>query len=457
MGGCMSSRSCGKSRVSDVSVGERVHLDFDMALVDAAANTNRRRELTNRRIHVAPLQWNPGQIDEGTCQEDVWFDSFSILESDSDADYTSTHGDGFTGIISQAQAVQPESASHLVDSSVCGKCIGCFDSYAKAERHAQENRDEGGSLSLTSSLQKKKLKRKSCDAQESTDCRTAGRSVHRPPAGSLVPRCSKDEKPTAGSWSEISPSVFKLRGENYFRDKRKCPAAGCSPYVPIGVDLYVCSRKMQHIAQQLDLPSVKPHEKVPSLLIVNVQIPTYPTSMLGENDGEGMSLVLYFQLNENFDAEISRSYQDSIKSLVEDKMEMIKGFARESLVPFRERLKIVVRAVNPEDLQLGSAERKLVQAYNEKPVLSRPQHSFFQGPNYFEIDLDIHRFSFISRKGLEAFRERLKNGILDLGLTIQAQKPEELPEKILCCVRLNKIDFINHGQMPRIATADDEY
>ncbi|KAK9067205.1 hypothetical protein SSX86_014531 [Deinandra increscens subsp. villosa] len=149
------------------------------------------------------------------------------------------------------------------------------------------------------------------------------------------------------SWHGLVLSGPVISGREA-RDKSKQPAPSYSPYTPFDVDLFVCPRKVNHIAKYLKLPSLKDDGKFPPLLIVNIQ-----------------------------------------------------------------------------------------------------------GSNYFEIDLDIHRFSYIARKGLDAFRERLKDRIMNLGLTIQAQKPEELPEKVLCCMRLNKIDFVNHGQIPTLVAADE--
>ncbi|CAI9756239.1 unnamed protein product [Fraxinus pennsylvanica] len=271
--------------------------------------------------------------------------------------------------------------------------------------------------------------------------------LQRPIAGSQVPFCPLGKR-VNDSWSNIDPGTFKVRGDTYFRDKRKVLAPNYAAYYPFGVDVFLSPRKIDHVARFVELPFMNSSAKLPPILVVNVQIPLYHAAMFQrETDGEGINFVLYFKLSDTYAKELSAQLQENIRSLIDDEVEKVKGFRAETDVPFRERLKILGRVVNVEDLPLGAAERKLMNAYNEKPVLSRPQHEFYSGENYFEIDLDMHRFSYISRKGFETFIDRLKFCVLDVGLTIQGNKAEELPEQILCCIRLNEINYMNYQQL----------
>lgn len=431
---------------------------------------------------------NPDSQIQGGIDE-AWFDSNGAMESDTDDEYHSVQDDAFS--LNGHEAASASSKSSIKDvnhedsgstdrkqkgikhtdnmsrSSVdgvaelgegdmlnnCGilqnNCLPCLASAAPStdKKGSQTSSPPHSKRKATLRLSFKWRAGEGHTANTASPLLSMKAVLERPIAGSQVPFCPLGKK-MMDCWSQIEPGSFRVRGETYFRDKKKVNAPNYAAYYPFGVDVFLCPRKIDHISRFLNLPNANTSNKFPSILVVNIQVPFYPPAIFqSETDGDGMSIVLYFKLSESYSKQLPSNFQENIRKLIDDEVERVKGFPMDTIAPFRERLKILGRVANLEELPLNSTERKLMNAYNEKPVLSRPQHEFYLGENYFEIDLDMHRFGYISRKGCETFLDRLKLCVLDVGLTIQGNKPEEMPEQLLCCVRLNGIDHSRYQQL----------
>jgi hypothetical protein len=153
----------------------------------------------------------------------------------------------------------------------------------------------------------------------------------------------------------------------------------------------------------------------------------------------------------------------------------------------RQRFKGITRLMNPESAGLGMATKKLINMYNgqrgqrtrseegtgsilpEKrradrmegcvdsfsplcscllvvvcpgtPFLIRTCSVFWKGENYFEVDVDVHRFSYTARVGLGGVRERIKDCVFDFGFVIEGHSDFELPENMLGAVRFSHLDL----------------
>ncbi|TYI87771.1 hypothetical protein E1A91_D04G159500v1 [Gossypium mustelinum] len=366
--------------------------------------------------------------------QELWFDPVSVFDSDCEEEFESVQEDtlslnGLEGVassnISSLRDANYGEHSSLVDqmqkpgglSTGPGKEVGlldncgilpsnCLPCLASTVSSVEKRRSLSSSPPSARKKNTLKLPFKWKEGHPNAALFSSKRLLQRPKAGSQVPFCPT-EKRMFDCWSHVEPGTFKVRSENYFRDKKKDFAHNHAAYYPFGVDVFLSPRKIDHIARFVELPVVGHSGKLPSILVVNVQIPLYPPALFhSEIDGEGMNFVLCFKLSDSYLKVLPPHFQENIRRIIDDGVEKVKGFPVDTNVPFRERLKILGRVANVEDLHMSAAERKLMQAYNEKPVLSRPQHEFYSG-----------------------------------------NKPEELPEQILCCVRLSGIDYMNYHQL----------
>lgn len=103
---------------------------------------------------------------------------------------------------------------------------------------------------------------------------------------------------------------------------------------------------------------------------------------------------------------------------------------------YHERFKALVRGLN-----LSAVGGSVLERYNGKPVLTRPQHRMWQvrgpsprrllcprcpglvhtrtvpcarpqGASYFEVDIDVHIFNYLARRLFASFRHRITDALL---------------------------------------------
>ncbi|KAK9862586.1 hypothetical protein WJX84_000829 [Apatococcus fuscideae] len=280
----------------------------------------------------------------------------------------------------------------------------------------------------------------------------AGASLRGPPneAARRQSRFSGEASTSQSDWSNTLPSSFNIRGKDYMATKRKQSAGDAAIYRLIGVDLWTFKQRVDHIGQHVQLPQapqmgpkasrLPEHERPLPFLIINIQLPMKPASMFGKSDEAGCSLVYYFALPEGWEPEQvgNPAALGLLQRFIQDQHESDSS-------PTRNWLKLIPRISNADEWAktgpLNGAEYRLINNYNDKPVLTRPQHSFYTGPDYFEMDLNIHGYAYVARRAFGGFIPRLPSAVFENAFVIQGNRAEELPEALLGCVRMEYIDF----------------
>ncbi|KAH7470637.1 hypothetical protein PRIC1_001462 [Phytophthora ramorum] len=241
-----------------------------------------------------------------------------------------------------------------------------------------------------------------------------------------------------GCWAQVDATRFNVRqGPNYRKTKLKAASASALLEL-VAVDVYQSDAKVDNVGSIVDLNVLKPETGDLDLFIVNCQVPSYqPSNPLWgdkQGDGPGFNFLTYFAIPPAIREMIDAPGDPPLQGV-----RLLKDFmGSQSWVS--ERFKAIGIVVNPQEQTLGRAERHLLETYNGQPILTRPQHHFYRGDGYFEVDVNAHDFNYIARKGLVGVSTHACNMILDFGFVLEGQEDHELPEQILGAVRLCKVD-----------------
>lgn len=212
---------------------------------------------------------------------------------------------------------------------------------------------------------------------------------------------------------------------------------------------------VNHMARFMVLDGLKAkaavHPDLPSLFIVNTQLPDGEPAMFNAaDDGPSRSAIFIFALK-----------PETVETLLSSSISManndIKGRTATTSKPlppalsllceyvkraptdadFRGRFKVIASCKNMETLNLPG----FITNYNGKPVLITKSGTLHQGEGYMEMDINVNRFSYVAKKGLNYLKTRFQSMTFDVGFVIEGRVDEELPEQMLGAAKLHRLDY----------------
>ncbi|EWM28001.1 protein of unknown function DUF1336 [Nannochloropsis gaditana] len=266
------------------------------------------------------------------------------------------------------------------------------------------------------------------------------------------------------SWGHTSASSFRVRSRHYKRAKKKEPSLEAF-YKLVSFDLIKASVGcVNHVGRLMDLEKVRPARSfpgLPPLFIVNTQLPDGEPAMFNASDnGPGRSAIFVFALKEST-VDMLEAHADSPSAAVRERkgkdhreafsvppaLQLLQEYFRRAPhdPDVRGRLKVIASCANMDALHLPS----FISNYNGKPVLITKSGRLHQGISssngedllYIEMDICVHRFAYVARKGFRYLQKRFSKMILDIAFLVEGREEDELPEQILGAARLNNVDY----------------
>ena len=275
---------------------------------------------------------------------------------------------------------------------------------------------------------------------------------------SKISETSKDSQ----FFSYSDPRIRKVRKGPNYRKHREKRESGLALYDLVSLDSFDSASKIYNFGELVDFSqavesSLEGDEfGLPEFLIVNVMIPVYkpmnPLFHERRKNGKGVNVVHIFKLSDF----AKRNASDSSVCLFREFIQACVRYKKTGAIHEREminRLKNIITLLNVSQLGLSRIEQRLHRRFNSTPWLIRYFLTNYtlreiegingKKSNYFEIDIDYHNFRYTTLQLGHLVFSKVEHAILDSALLIEARKDEEMPERILCNVRIFHLSLQN--------------